>query len=259
MKQITVNVADLVVGKRQRPVSKDKVNELAKSIHTIGMINPIIVKKDGVTIVAGAHRLEALKLLEQDSVRVNVIGNDADAKLIEVDENLKRSELKPAEKKEHIKTRIAEIISKMQLDIYEEVVQESVDNGNLSKQDKPLVIDILKGAKTLEDTDKNKVKEAVSKARNQLEKLAIQVVEGELNVTQRYIRDVLRKKAKPVTKDVIKSVTSKTVAMDFKKNTKTRINSVVEKLIQINDVDQCESKIAELNAILDKFEESVTN
>ena len=161
MKQVTVNVADLIVGKRQRPVSKDKVNELAKSIHTIGMINPIIVKKDGITIVAGAHRLEALKLLEHDTVRVNVIGNDADAKLIEVDENLKRSELKPAEKKEHIKTRIAEIISKMQISIFEEAVQESVDNGNLSKQDKPLVIDILKGAKTLEDTDKNKVKEAV--------------------------------------------------------------------------------------------------
>lgn len=77
----------------RRAIDRAKVRELADSIKDIGMLNPITVRPD-LTLIAGAHRLEAAKLLGWAEVEVNVSHvSDAQAELAEIDENLMRNEL----------------------------------------------------------------------------------------------------------------------------------------------------------------------
>lgn len=97
-------------GDRLRAVNPDKVKQLAESMKAIGLLNPIhvVYSADGAdcTLVAGAHRLEAAKLLGWDSIdTVEVTGGDLIAQLAEIDENLCRSELKPVEEAEHLARR----------------------------------------------------------------------------------------------------------------------------------------------------------
>jgi hypothetical protein len=58
-------------------------------------------------LVGGWHRLEAVRKLGHDSIEAKVLdGVDADAALLaEIDENLIRAELSPAERKLHIARR----------------------------------------------------------------------------------------------------------------------------------------------------------
>lgn len=73
---------------------------MAESIKQIGLLHPITVKcdeKDQTTIytlVAGAHRLEAFKLLGKESIEAKIImKDDLQTELIEIDENLIRNEM----------------------------------------------------------------------------------------------------------------------------------------------------------------------
>ncbi len=73
---------------------------MAESIKEIGLLHPITVRvqeeneKDTYTLVAGAHRLEAYKLLGKQSIDSKVImKDDLQAELIEIDENLIRNEM----------------------------------------------------------------------------------------------------------------------------------------------------------------------
>lgn len=105
-----IKVASIVVGRRLRPLRNDTVRELADSINEIGLINPLTVQKSGRSapeLVTGAHRLEAVKLLKWDEVPcATARGSDADlVALIEIDENLARGDLSPAERAIHIAKR----------------------------------------------------------------------------------------------------------------------------------------------------------
>ena len=78
---------------RQRTINHRKVQALAKSIERIGLLNPITVNKHN-TLIAGAHRLEACKLLGWDEIECVVLDCDElRSKLIEIDENLIRNDL----------------------------------------------------------------------------------------------------------------------------------------------------------------------
>lgn len=85
------------VPKRARPLDKGKVEVLAKSIKEIGLINPIQVyaeNSETAVLVAGYHRLEAVKSLGWDEVDcVFISGDEIDRELIEIAENLHRCEL----------------------------------------------------------------------------------------------------------------------------------------------------------------------
>ena len=98
------------VGDRLRAVNPDKVMQIAESMKSIGLINPVCVKysDDGgtCTLVAGAHRLAAAKHLGWDSIdTVEIVGGDLTAQLAEIDENLCRSELTPTQEAEHLSRR----------------------------------------------------------------------------------------------------------------------------------------------------------
>ncbi len=101
-----------MVGDRLRLLDDDKVAELAKSMQAIGLINPIMLappdgQGGGPRLIAGRHRFEAAKRLGWETIAY-VLAKDKsedELKLIEVDENLIRAELSPAERATNSKVR----------------------------------------------------------------------------------------------------------------------------------------------------------
>jgi len=93
---------------RKRPLDGAHVKHLAASITEIGLQTPITVmaRKDDdgwrYILVAGAHRLEALRLNGEDGVDCFVLPDDQDAAdLWEIDENFARAELTDAQRADH--------------------------------------------------------------------------------------------------------------------------------------------------------------
>ena len=94
---------------RMRQLRPDKVAELAESIAAQGLLQPVIVRPCGkrYLLVAGRHRLEAVKQIGHDEVTAIILdGLNADAALLaEIDENLVRADLSPAERALHLAER----------------------------------------------------------------------------------------------------------------------------------------------------------
>lgn len=95
-------------GERKRPLDMTHVTHLSNSIKEIGLQTPITVMArrdaDGwrSILVAGAHRLEALRLLGKDGADCFVLPDDQDAAdLWEIDENFARAELSDAQRADH--------------------------------------------------------------------------------------------------------------------------------------------------------------
>jgi len=96
------------VGYRLRTVDPDRVAALKASIEELGLRTPITVVGDSratndpsirVRLVAGAHRLEAMRQLGREWIAAYVgKQDDLDAELWEIDENLCRAELTPADR-----------------------------------------------------------------------------------------------------------------------------------------------------------------
>jgi hypothetical protein len=105
--RVVVGVID--IGDRLRSVSDEKVAQIAESMNRVGLINPITLysaKDETVSLIAGAHRLAAAKHLGWEEIDAVVIGgNEIDAKLTEIDENLCRHELSATEIAEHLSKR----------------------------------------------------------------------------------------------------------------------------------------------------------
>ena len=113
VEQADVDVIDVV--KRLRPIDNETVARLAESIRAIGLRTPITVRyfadrssndglsEDSYVLVAGAHRLAAVKLLGWEKIDCIVVGDDAiDAELWEIAENLHRAELTALERANQI-------------------------------------------------------------------------------------------------------------------------------------------------------------
>lgn len=88
----------IAVRDRLRAVDEDHVAHIAASIAQIGQQTPIHLAPPGADgkylLLAGAHRLEALRQLGQDTALALIVNADAlDERLIEIDENLMRREL----------------------------------------------------------------------------------------------------------------------------------------------------------------------
>lgn len=85
-------VSEIIVGKRKRAINPDKVKKLAESIKLLGLIHPIMIDSQN-KLIAGAHRLEAVKSLGWEEVEVTIKLGDSDTPynhLIEIDENIMR-------------------------------------------------------------------------------------------------------------------------------------------------------------------------
>jgi ParB/RepB/Spo0J family partition protein len=97
---------------RLRQFRPELAAELAESIKVRGLLHPIVLRPRarngiGYLLVAGRHRLEAVRLLGHDSIRAEIReGMKADeAEIVEIDENLIRADLTPAETALHIYRR----------------------------------------------------------------------------------------------------------------------------------------------------------
>ncbi|WP_084044204.1 N6-adenosine-specific RNA methylase IME4/ParB-like chromosome segregation protein Spo0J [Ensifer sp. WSM1721] len=105
---VALRISQIHVGHRLRVVDQAKVDALKASIEELGLRTPISVVGSTlaastplqmVTLAAGAHRLEAMKQLGREHIAA-IIRNedDLDAELWEIDENLCRAELTPADR-----------------------------------------------------------------------------------------------------------------------------------------------------------------
>ncbi len=113
-----IRVSSVYVPTGRRAVRPERVQSLAESIRDIGLLTPITVRADG-RLIAGAHRLEAYRLLGRDTIPCRVAPMDGElwrkalcdghANLIdelqEIDENLQREELTALEQGEVIARR----------------------------------------------------------------------------------------------------------------------------------------------------------
>jgi N6-adenosine-specific RNA methylase IME4 len=88
-----LRLTDITIKQGRRAVDESKVRELSQSMAEIGLINPITVTQDK-TLITGAHRLAAAKLLGWTEIEATVSELDGlRAELAEIDENLMRNEL----------------------------------------------------------------------------------------------------------------------------------------------------------------------
>jgi hypothetical protein len=113
MKHQKVQLLHLVASGQPRPLVTANVDKMARSIKEVGLIQPIVVKpcavavrgltEQGFQIVAGHHRVAAARSLgwtEIDAIVSEVAGH-LDAELIEIDENLCRTELSSSQRSKY--------------------------------------------------------------------------------------------------------------------------------------------------------------
>lgn len=105
-----LHISKLVTRKDARPVDEKTLGAIRLSIQEVGLINPLRVRPtrievspsnfvNGWEVVAGKHRLEALKLLDIQYVPCIIVDDDdTHAELAMIDENLCRAELSPTER-----------------------------------------------------------------------------------------------------------------------------------------------------------------
>ncbi len=106
----TVNVSSILVEDRLLSLKKDNIEALVSSIGDHGLQSPILVKvlDDRCTyrLVAGMHRLVAHERLGLPTIKAIVTtAGDVECQIMEIDENLVRSEINPLEKSRLLKTR----------------------------------------------------------------------------------------------------------------------------------------------------------
>jgi ParB-like chromosome segregation protein Spo0J len=112
---------------KARPTNATAVVALASSIRAIGLQNPptVIERAGRYLLIAGRHRLEALRVLGEERVPVRVVDfDDIEARLWQISENLHRTELHPV----HGAEQIAEF-AKLTKERLEAQKQAPVDQG----------------------------------------------------------------------------------------------------------------------------------
>lgn len=97
-----VETSKIIVGERRRAVNDGYVAQIADSISKVGLLNPITVRRTPPntkpylpwTLVAGAHRLDAMKFNGVDTIEAIVIeATRVEAEQMEIEENLIRNDL----------------------------------------------------------------------------------------------------------------------------------------------------------------------
>ena len=102
-------VDGVTVGERLRSLQPEKVDALAQSMEVIGLQFPIHVyapNDETCELVAGLHRLEAARKLGWEEIDCFFLdADDITRELWEIDENLIRAELTPAQEAKHLERR----------------------------------------------------------------------------------------------------------------------------------------------------------
>ena len=93
---VTVRIDAIEIPSTTRPYNATAVVDLSRSIAAIGLQSaPTVVEREGrFVLIAGRHRIEALRLLGVESVLVRVVDfDDVEARMWTISENLHRAEL----------------------------------------------------------------------------------------------------------------------------------------------------------------------
>ncbi len=129
-----VKISNIIINPGRRDTQQRNVEELARSIAAVGLMNPITVTQDN-TLIAGLHRLEAVKLLGWTEIECTI--SDADglqAELAEIDENFVRAGLSHRE--------LGDLLLRRK-ELYEAIHPETRQgqrNGQTAKNDKLTVL-----------------------------------------------------------------------------------------------------------------------
>ena len=129
-----IKISEIKINPGRRDTQQRNVEELARSIAAVGLMNPITVTQDN-TLIAGLHRLEAVKLLGWTEIDCTV--SDADglqAELAEIDENFVRAGLSHRE--------LGDLLLRRK-ELYEAIHPETRQgqrNGQTAKNDKLTVL-----------------------------------------------------------------------------------------------------------------------
>ena len=100
VRTLLIPINEITVNPGRREAAPGDVKELADSILELGMINPVMVDQS-YTLIAGLHRLEAMKLLGRTEIECTVSDlAGLQAELAEIDENFIRKDLSDAEFRE---------------------------------------------------------------------------------------------------------------------------------------------------------------
>ncbi len=100
VRTLLIPINEITVSPGRRDAAPGDVKELADSILEVGLINPIMVDQT-YTLIAGLHRLEAMKLLGQTEIECTVSELDGlQVALAEIDENFVRKDLSDDEFRE---------------------------------------------------------------------------------------------------------------------------------------------------------------
>lgn len=100
-----IAISEIKINSGRRDASLSGINELARSISEVGLLNPITVDPNH-TLIAGLHRLEAAKRLGWTEIECAVCGLEGlQAELAEIDENVVRTALSTIEYGELLERR----------------------------------------------------------------------------------------------------------------------------------------------------------
>jgi len=144
-----IALSDIEIGERRRHLDADHVKHLAASIRELGLQTPITVmaRRDDVEdgwrsiLVAGAHRLAALRELGEEGAECFVLADDQDAAdLWEIDENFARAELTDAQRADH-HVRREEILKRKGL-VRETTAHSGRNADNLSAYSRKAAADL---------------------------------------------------------------------------------------------------------------------
>lgn len=92
-----VPIGKIQIKEGRRSLDAGHVKELADSIQELGLLNPLTIDRDYV-LIAGLHRLEAVKALGWEDVECTVSSLEGlAAELAEIDENIVRSDISTLE------------------------------------------------------------------------------------------------------------------------------------------------------------------
>lgn len=102
MKQLNIKLDEIIDPPFQprEGLELGGIEALANSIHDIGLINPIVVRKldEGYELIAGTRRYHAHKLLGLEVIPAKVVtGDSREAALLQWSENFHRQDLNPIE------------------------------------------------------------------------------------------------------------------------------------------------------------------
>lgn len=121
-----IHVDEIQIKAGRRELNADHVRELAASIKELGLLNPVTVDKENV-LIAGLHRLEAVKLLEWPEVECTVSSLEGlRAELAEIDENIIRNDFSAIEYGEMLLRR---------KEIYETLHPETKNGGDRKSEE----------------------------------------------------------------------------------------------------------------------------